>query len=55
MLNKLLSPENFVHRVLLLFLPFKDEKNAIRLPAVASKQTARTRSLGCCKQEQNKV
>ena len=54
--NKLLSPEKYAHVVMLLFFSIQRRKTvAIRLSIILSKQTARTRTPGCCKLEQNKV
>ena len=55
--NNLLSSENFAyHAFALVFFSLREEKKInIMLSAIASKQTARARSAGCCKYEQNKV
>ena len=52
-LNKL---EKYAHVVMLLFFSIQRRKTvAIRLSIILSKQTARTRTPGCCKLEQNKA
>ena len=53
--NKLSSPEIFAQYLMPLFLQLKDEKQLLSGCPPLCQKTARTRSPGCCKQEQNKV
>ena len=48
--SKLLSPEKYPHHVLLLFYPFRYQRELL-----SGLQTAKARSAGCCKHKQNKV
>ena len=48
--SKLLSPEKYPHHVLLLFYPFKYQRELL-----SGFQIARARSAGCCKHKKNKV
>ena len=53
--SKLLSPEKFTDHVMLLFFFVQRLKTiAVRFPTILSKQTATSRSSGCCKQKQIK-
>ena len=47
--SKLLSPEKYPHHVLLLFYPFKYQRELL-----SGFQIARARSAGCCKHKKKK-
>ena len=53
--NKLLAPEEFAHHVLFLFFCSEMKKNCYQVFHHCTKQTARVRSPGCYKYEQNKT